>query len=58
MRDPGLDLCLVKPAINVILGDSWEILGKRGYDLIVEIANCFPVVTLPFLYLEIELSEF
>lgn len=29
MQDPGLDLCLVKPAVNVIFGDNWGILGEN-----------------------------
>lgn len=40
-------ICLVKPAINVLLGEK--------YDLMVGIANCFPIVTLSLLYLEPEL---
>ena len=57
MEDSGLGLCLVKPAVNVLLENNWEIWvgGRKGYDLVVEIASFFPVVSCPLLFLEIEL---
>lgn len=41
-----------------LFGTIGKFGGKKGYNFMVEIANCFPVVSLPLLYLGIELAEF